>query len=36
MGQYEPFTDEEKVTIWEDHQAGMPLKRIARNLCQQN
>ena len=27
-----PFTDEEKATIWDDHEAGVPLKRIARNL----
>ena len=28
------FTEEEKATIWEDHQAGVPLKRIARNAWQ--
>ena len=27
-----PFSDEEKATIWDDHEAGVPLKRIARNL----
>jgi IS30 family transposase len=30
------FTEEEKATIWEDHQAGVPLKRIARNLGREN
>ena len=27
-----PFTQGETATIWEDHQAGVPLKRIARRL----
>ena len=31
-----PFTDEEKVTIWDDHQAGVPRKRFARNLGREN
>ena len=31
-----PFADEEKATIWDDHQAGVPLKRIARKLGRQN
>ena len=30
-----PFADEEKATIWDDHQAGVPLKRIARKLGRQ-
>ena len=30
------FTEEEKATIWEDHQPGVPLKRIARNLGRKN
>jgi hypothetical protein len=30
------FTEEEKATIWEDHQAGVPLKRIARTLGREN
>jgi IS30 family transposase len=36
MSQYKRFTVEEKATIWEDHQAGVPLKRIARKLGRQN
>ncbi len=31
-----PFTEEEKATIWADHQAGVPLKRIARTLGREN
>ena len=34
--QKKPFTDEERATIWDDHQAGVPLKRIARKLGRQN
>ena len=30
------FTEDEKATIWEDHQAGVPLKRIARTLGREN
>jgi IS30 family transposase len=30
------FTEEEMATIWEDHQAGVPLKRIARTLGREN
>ena len=33
---WKPFTEEEVATIWEDHQAGVPLKRIARTLGRQN
>jgi hypothetical protein len=29
-------TEKEKATIWEDHQAAMPLKRIARRLDREN
>jgi IS30 family transposase len=33
---WKPFTEEEVATIWEDHQAGVPLKRIARTLGREN
>ena len=31
-----PFTDEELERIWEMHQAGVPVKRIARMLGRNN
>src|SRR6202011_2191183 len=30
------FTEEESATIWEEHQAGVPLKQIARRLGREN
>jgi IS30 family transposase len=36
MGWGRPFTEEDKAAIWEKHQAGVPLKRIARELGRQN
>ena len=30
------FTDEEKERIWDMHQAGVPVKRIARTMGRQN
>ena len=34
MGKW--FTDEEKERIWDMHQAGIPVKRIARTMGRQN
>ena len=31
-----PITDEEKARIWDMHQAGVPVKRIARIMGRQN
>ena len=31
-----PFPGEEKKTVWDMHQAGVPVKRIARAMGRQN
>ncbi len=31
-----PITDEEKERIWDMHEAGVPVKRIARTMGRQN
>jgi IS30 family transposase len=33
---YRPFTEAEKELIWDRHQAGVPVKRIAREMGRQN